>query len=290
MTPQEYCQEKAAKSGSSFYYSFLSLPDLKRDAIIAVYAFCREIDDIVDAAGDPEVKNTKLNWWQQEIDNLFSSTPQHPITKALKPVIQQFSLPKEYFLEIIDGMHMDLNQNRYASFKDLSLYCYRVASVVGLISAEIFGYQDRQTLKYANDLGMAFQLTNIMRDVFDDYKNDRIYIPQDELKKFGVTENDIKTQNHNDAFRKLMQFQADRANRYYDQAFEQLPDSDRFTQRAGIIMASIYHALLTEIIKDDYQVLLHRIRLSSPRKLWIAWRSKRNENKRHKIYLKKHAR
>jgi len=290
MTPQEYCQNKAAKSGSSFYYSFLSLPNQKREAIIAVYAFCREVDDIVDAPGDLQVKSVKLNWWHQEIHNLYKAKPQHPITLALKPVINHFSIPEEYFSEIIDGMQMDLTQNRYASFKELSLYCYRVASVVGLISAEIFGYQDRQTLKYANDLGMAFQLTNIIRDVYDDYRNDRVYIPQDELEKFGVTENDIKSQNHNEAFNELMRYQAERANSYYDKAFAQLPDSDRFTQRAGIIMSSIYHALLTEIIKDNYQVLIHRVRLSSFRKIWIVWCAKRNENKRHKIYLKQHAR
>jgi len=290
MTPQEYCQNKAAKSGSSFYYSFLSLPNQKREAITAVYAFCREVDDIVDAPGDLQVKNVKLNWWHQEIHNLYNAKPQHPITRALEPMINTFNLPEEYFSEIIDGMQMDLTQNRYASFKELSLYCYRVASVVGLICAEIFGYQDRQTLKYANDLGMAFQLTNIIRDVYDDYKNDRVYIPQDELEKYGVTENDIKTQNHNEAFNELMRFQTERANSYYDKAFAQLPDSDRFTQRAGIIMSSIYHALLTEIIKDNYQVLIHRVRLSSYRKIWIAWRAKRNENKRHKIYLKQHAR
>ncbi len=289
MTPQEYCQNKAAKSGSSFYYSFLSLPDQKREAITAVYAFCREVDDIVDAPGDPQVKATKLNWWHHEIDNLYNAVPQHPITMALKPVLELFSIPKEYFTEIIDGMQMDLQQQRYASFKDLSLYCYRVASVVGLISAEIFGYQDRQTLKYANDLGMAFQLTNILRDVYDDYKNDRIYIPQDELEKFGVTEHDIKTQNNNAAFKKLMKFQAERANSFYDKAFLHLPDSDRYTQRAGIIMAAIYHALLNEIINDDYQVLKHRIRLSSLRKIWIAWRTKSAENKIYKQYLKQHA-
>ena len=286
MTPQEYCQEKAANSGSSFYYSFLSLPVQKREAITAVYAFCREVDDIVDAHGDPQIKSTKLTWWHDEIDNLYESIPQHPITKALKPVIEHFSLPKEYFSEIIDGMQMDLHQHRYASFKDLSLYCYRVASVVGLISAEIFGYQDRQTLKYANDLGIAFQLTNIMRDVYDDFKNDCIYISQDELEKFGVTEHDLMTQNNNEAFKNLMQYQAERANSYYDKAFSQLPASDRYTQRAGIIMSAIYRALLNEIITDDYQVLLHRVRLSSARKIWIAWRTKRNENKINKKYLK----
>jgi len=288
MTPQEYCQEKAANSGSSFYYSFLTLSEQKRDAIIAVYAFCREVDDIVDSHGDPQIKSTKLNWWHSEIDNLFNAVPQHPITKALKPVIENFNLPKEYFTEVIEGMNMDLQQQRYASFEDLSLYCYRVASIVGLMSAEIFGYQDRNTLKYANDLGMAFQLTNIIRDVYDDFKNDRVYIPQDELIRFGVTEQDIREQKHTDAFKKLMQFQVERANRFYDQAFAQLPEDDRHSQRTGIIMSSIYHALLDEIIKDDYQVLIHRIHLSSMRKLWLAWQTKRSENKRYKKHLKQH--
>jgi len=288
MTPQEYCQAKAANSGSSFYYSFLSLSDQKRDAIIAVYAFCREVDDIVDSHGDPQIKSTKLNWWHQEIDNLFHAVPQHPITKALKPVIEQFNLPMEYFSEVIDGMDMDLQKQRYASFKDLRLYCYRVASVVGLMSAEIFGYQDRNTLKYANDLGLAFQLTNIIRDVYDDFKNNRIYIPQDELVKFGVTEQDIQEQKHTEAFKKLMRFQVERANSYYDKAFAQLPEHDRHAQRTGIIMSAIYHALLNEIEKDNYQVLIHRIRLSSMRKLWIAWRTKRSENKRQRKYQSKH--
>ena len=183
MTPQEYCQDKAAKSGSSFYYSFLSLPEDKRNAIIAVYAFCREVDDIVDSKTDPQIKAAKINWWKDEVNNLYSGNPQHPISLALKPVINNFNMPEEYFQEVLDGMTMDLTQKRYASFKELSLYCYRVASVVGLMSAEIFGYQDRRTLQYANDLGMAFQLTNIIRDVYDDLQNDRIYIPGDELEK-----------------------------------------------------------------------------------------------------------
>jgi phytoene synthase len=290
MTPQEYCQDKAAKSGSSFYYSFLSLPDEKRDAIIAVYAFCREVDDIVDSKSDPQIKAAKLSWWRDEVANLYQGTPQHPISHALKPVIDTFNLPEEYFLEILDGMEMDLYQKRYANFKELGLYCYRVASVVGLISAEIFGYQDRHTLKYANDLGMAFQLTNIIRDVYDDLLNDRIYIPADELDKFGVTEQDLRNQKHSESFQKLMAFQVERARQYYDKAFSELPEIDRYNQRTGIIMAEIYHTLLDEIVKDGCHVLERRISLPPLRKLWLAWRTKRRENKRHQNWLKQHAR
>ena len=289
MTPQEYCQDKAAKSGSSFYYSFLSLPEKKRDAIIAVYAFCREVDDIVDSRADPAIKQTKISWWHQEIKNLYTGQPQHPITKALKPIVDSFNLPEEYFQEVLDGMEMDLQQKRYANFKELGLYCYRVASVVGLMSAEIFGYQDSQTLKYANDLGMAFQLTNIIRDVYDDILNDRIYLPQDELERFGVTEQDLRQQKHTDAFQKLMAFQVERAESYYKKAFEQLPESDRFTQRTGIIMAEIYHTLLNEVVNDGCHVLTRRISLPLLRKIWIAWKTKRKENKRHKRWLKQHA-
>ena len=288
MTPQEYCQDKAASSGSSFYYSFLSLPDEKRDAIIAVYAFCREVDDIVDSRADPQIKNTKIQWWQEEIYNLYKGAPQHPITQALKPIVDRFNLPQEYFQEVLDGMLMDLQQTRYANFKELGLYCYRVAGVVGLMSAEIFGYQDRETLKYANDLGMAFQLTNIIRDVYDDISKDRIYIPMDELKEFGVSEDDLRNQNHSEAFQKLMAAQVKRAESYYKKAFDHLPESDRFSQRTGIIMAEIYHALLDEIVNDGCQVLTRRISLPPIRKLWIAWKTKRRENKRHKQYLKAH--
>jgi phytoene synthase len=288
MTPQEYCQDKAAQSGSSFYYSFLSLPDDKRNAIIAVYAFCREVDDIVDSTADPQIKYTKLQWWQEEINNLFNATPQHPISRALQPVVSSFNLPQEYFQEVLDGMLMDLEQTRYATFKELRLYCYRVASVVGLMSAEIFGYRDRQTLKYATDLGMAFQLTNIIRDVYDDISKNRIYIPMDELEKFGVSEQNLRNQIEDKKFLALMAYQAERAKTYYAKAFEQLPESDRFSQRTGIIMAEIYRTLLNEIIHDGFQVLTKRTSLPPLRKLWIAWKTKRRENKRHKRWLKAH--
>lgn len=289
MTPQEYCQEKAAKSGSSFYYSFLFLPDKKREAITALYAYCREVDDIVDSQTEPHIKNTKLNWWRDEIEHLFKRTPQHPITQALLPVITDFNLPKEYFVEILDGMEMDLLQRTYATFKELRLYCYRVASVVGLMSAEIFGYSDRQTLKYAHDLGLAFQLTNIIRDIYADLMQDRIYIPQDELAQFGVTEADLRRRMCTPEFEQLMHFQIKRANEHYQRAFAHLPEHDRYAQRTGLVMAEIYHALLNRIDKDNCQILTQRVSVPPLQKLWIAWRTNRRETKRHHKWQKQQA-
>ena len=270
MNPDQYCQDKAARSGSSFYYSFLFLPANQRRAITALYAFCREVDDVVDRGGEPTIAAVKLNWWRDEVGRLFTGEAQHPVTRALTPVIKEFDLPQEQFLEIIDGMEMDLEQHRYASFKDLALYCYRVASVVGLLAAEIFGYRDRHTLKYAHDLGIAFQLTNIVRDVYEDAQRNRIYLPLDELQQYGVQETDILNKKETPAFRDLMRFQAERAKRYYEQAFSQLPDEDRYSQRCGLIMAAIYRATLEEIERDGFHVLQHRISLTPLRKLWLA--------------------
>jgi phytoene synthase len=273
MNPDQYCQDKTARSGSSFYYSFLFLPPNQRRAIIALYAFCREVDDVVDMDGEPAIAAVKLNWWRDEVARLFAGEAQHPVTRALTPVIKEFDLPQEQFLEIIDGMEMDLVQNRYASFKELALYCYRVASVVGLLAAEIFGYRDRHTLKYAHDLGIAFQLTNIVRDVYEDAQRNRIYLPLDELQQFGVQEKDILQKKESPEFHDLMRFQAERAKRYYDQAFFQLPDEDRYNQRCGLIMAAIYRATLEEVERDGFHVLQHRISLTPLRKLWLAWKT-----------------
>lgn len=273
MSPQEYCQSKAAASGSSFYYSFMFLPTLKREAITALYAFCREVDDIADECHDVNIARTKLAWWRAEIANLYQGKPQHPVSKALAPAIGRYNLSEEHFQEIIDGMEMDLAQTRYADFKALHLYCYRVASVVGLLAAEIFGYQDRHTLKYAHDLGLAFQLTNIIRDVGEDARRGRIYLPADEKAQFGVSDEDILHARTTDAFRRLMEFQIDRAERYYEQAFAQLPPRDRRAQRPGLVMAAIYRTLLREIRRDGCRVLDRRIALTPMRKLWIAWRT-----------------
>ena len=177
MTPDQYCQQKASQSGSSFYYSFLFLPPARRRAITALYAFCREVDDVVDECTDVDIARTKLAWWRTEVAALYAGTARHPVAQALTNVVTPFNLPQTRLLEIIDGMEMDLNFNRYQDFKQLQLYCYRVAIVVGLLSAQIFGFNNRKTLKFAHDLGMAFQLTNIIRDVGEDARRNRIYLP-----------------------------------------------------------------------------------------------------------------
>lgn len=270
MTPDQYCQDKAAQSGSSFYYSFLFLPPERRRAITALYAFCREVDDVVDEGHDAGVARAKLAWWRGEIASIPQGGPQHPVTRALAPVVARFHLPLELLQEIIDGMEMDLTQNRYADFPALERYCYRVAAAVGLLSAEIFGYRNRGTLKYAHDLGLAFQLTNLIRDVGEDARRGRIYLPQDELARFGVSDADILQGRETEAFRRLMEFQIERAQAYYAQAFSALPREDRPAQRPGLIMAAIYQTLLDEIRRDGCRVLKQRISLTPIRKLWIA--------------------
>ena len=271
MSPQQYCKKKAAESSSSFTLSFIFLPKTQRQAMIALYAFCREVDDVVDECTDFNVAQIKLNWWKSEIANLYANTPQHPVTKALQPFIGRFDLAQEHFLEIIDGMEMDLKFNRYEDFKQLQLYCYRVASVVGLLSAHIFGFKNRHTLKYAHDLGMAFQLTNIIRDVGEDARRGRIYLPLDELRKANVSEEDILHSRESEQVKELMEFQIARAEDYYDKALRELPSEDFKQQRAGLMMAAIYRTLLREILRDGAQKVLNaRISLGSLRKLWLV--------------------
>ena len=289
MTPDQYCQDKAAKSGSSFYYSFLFLPPDKRRAITALYAFCREVDDVVDECSDANVARTTLNWWREQVAGIYAgkpqhpqgvrrgapegsalTLPQHPVALALVPVVRQFNLAQEHLLEIIDGMEMDIDQPRYPDFKSLQLYCYRVASVVGLLSVEIFGYSDRRTLEYAHDLGIAFQLTNIIRDVGEDARRNRIYLPMDEMQQFGVTAADIINSRETGNFHKLMAFQIERAQRYYRQALDHLPATDRKAQRTGLIMAAIYRTTLDEVAASGSHVLKERVSLTPLRKLWLA--------------------
>jgi phytoene synthase len=281
MTPDQYCQDKAAKSGSSFYYSFRFLPTQQRQAIIALYAFCREVDDTVDEIEDTDIARAKLAWWREEIQRTFQGTASHPVGLALQSSLQNFALHEEYFMEIIDGMAMDLDQFSYAEFKHLALYCHRAASVVGLLSVEIFGYKDRLTLKYAENLGMALQLTNIIRDVREDAQRGRIYLPQDELQQFNVKSDDLLALKSSPELIELLKFQTARAKQYYQQALQILPEHDRYTQRTGLIMAAIYEATLVEIEKDNFQVMQHRVSLTPIRKLWIAWRIARKEKQLH---------
>jgi phytoene synthase len=273
MDPHAYCQNKAAQSGSSFYYSFLFLPEERRRAITALYAFCREVDDVVDDCSDPATARATLAWWRQELAAAFHGTPQHPVARALAEVAPRFNLAEARLAEIINGMQMDLEYNRYPSFEVLRQYCHRVAGMVGLLSAEIFGFEDPRTLEYAADLGLAFQLTNIIRDVGEDARRDRIYLPLDEIESHGVSVADISASRETESFRRLIEFQIERALGYYRDAFAKLPAIDRRTQRAGIVMAAIYRALLDEIQRDGCRVLTRRTSLTPVRKLWIAWRT-----------------
>jgi phytoene synthase len=273
VTPDQYCQEKAAASGSSFYYSFLFLPPERRRAITALYAFCREVDDVVDESVDPQLAATKLAWWRLEVANLFAGKPQHPVSRALLPCLEKYSISQEHLGEIIDGMEMDLTQTRYLDWAGLERYCYRVAGVVGLLAASIFGYRDARTLDYAKNLGIAFQLTNIIRDVGEDARKNRIYLPMEDLKRFGVPAADLLNANETEDFRKLLAFEVARANEFYEKAFQLLPAADRRAQRPGLIMAAIYRALLDEIQSDGFHVLTARTSLTPLRKFWIAWKT-----------------
>lgn len=273
MSPDEYCQQKAAQSGSSFYYSFLFLPLEKRRAITALYAFCREVDDVVDETNDDAIARTKLSWWRHEISAMLNDQPTHPVTKALLPHMSTYALEGQHLLAIIDGMEMDLNQNRYLDFIALQKYCWHAAGVVGVLSASIFGITNPRTKEFAEKLGLAFQMTNIIRDVGEDARKGRIYLPVNELQQFNVTAADILNAKHSTQFEALMQFQFERAQKLYDEAFALLPPEDRKAQRTGLIMAAIYRALLVEIQRDGFHVLTQRISLTPIRKLWLAWKT-----------------
>jgi phytoene synthase len=273
MTPEQYCQDKAARSGSSFYYSFLFLPPERRRAITALYAFCREVDDAVDEPTDPTVASAKLAWWRSEVAGLYAGSPQHPVTRALVPAIGPYDIRQADLGEIMDGMEMDLQQSRYLDYAGLRLYCHRVAGVVGQLAARIFGYRNPQTLEYAERLGLAFQLTNIVRDVGEDARKNRIYLPMDELERFGVPASDILQGRQSENFSRLMAFQLERVEQCYADAYATLPPEDRKAQRPGLVMAAIYRTLLGEIRRDGFQVLRQRTALTPMRKLWIAWKT-----------------
>ncbi len=273
-TPHQYCQEKAAASGSSFYYSFLFLPPPRRAAITALYAFCREVDDVVDECTDPGVARTKLAWWRDELDRMRAGRPQHPVTRALEPHVAAYGLDVGAMNEIIDGMEMDLNQNRYLDFEGLRLYCHRVAGVVGLLAARIFGsHAPGSTDEYAQRLGLAFQMTNIIRDVGEDARRGRIYLPLEDLRRFDVMPDALLACRDSPEVTRLLGFQAQRARELYREAFDLLDPADYREQRAGLIMAAIYSTLLDEIERDGFRVLSQRVSLTPIRKFWLAWRT-----------------
>ena len=273
MQPLDYCREKTQTSHSNFLASFRFLAPPQRDAMTILYAYCRELDDLVDNSSDPSIARATLAWWRQDLSKVFqaNTTPEHPVNQALRSISPTFRLPENELADIINGMEMDLHHSRYATFDDLQYYCYRVAGVVGRLIARILGYTQEATLQYAETLGLALQLTNIIRDVGEDARMGRIYLPQDELAQFNVSEESILAAQITPEFAALMQFQFNRARDTYRQAIALLPPADKKAQKAGLIMASIYYALLQEIERDGLtNVLRYKIRIPNPRKMRIA--------------------
>lgn len=272
MTPQNYVQQKASASGSSFYYAFLFLPPQRRAAITAFYAFCREVDDVVDEVTDPGVAASKLAWWHNEVHQAFAGKPNHPVTQALMPLVAEFGIEEASLQSVIEGCEMDLTQTRYLDYPNLTRYCHLVAGVVGEVSAKIFGQTDADTTAYAHKLGQAFQLTNIIRDVGEDALRGRIYLPVNELQQFDVKAHEVLNRLDSARFQALMQFQAARAHALYDEAFALLPTNDWKHQKPGLMMASIYRTLLREIEAKKFPVLTQRVTLTPLHKLWLAWK------------------
>jgi phytoene synthase len=272
MTPEQYVQQKAAASGSSFYYAFLFLPPPRRLAITAFYAFCREVDDVVDEVHEPEVAHAKLGWWRNEVQQAFQGQPQHPVMQALMPGARAFDLNANQLLAVIEGCEMDLNQNRYLDRAGLERYAHLVAGVVGEVSARIFGQTAPQTTAYAHRLGLAFQWTNILRDVGEDALRGRIYVPIDDLQRHDVKAHEILNRVDSERFKRLMVDLCAYTQGLYDEALSLLPAADRRAQKPGLMMCSIYRTLLSEIEASGFPVLQQRVALTPLRKFWLAWK------------------
>ena len=272
MQPLDYCRQKAAESRSSFLAAFRFLPQRRQDAMTVLYAFCRELDDVVDDCTDMQVAQTTLNWWRADLAKVFDGgAPEHPVCRALQGVVAEFALPHDELAEIIEGMQMDLTQARYANFAELQLYCHRVAGVVGRLITRILGFSRPETLDYADKMGLALQLTNIIRDVGEDARNGRIYLPMEDLQRFDVPAQTIMQAAPTPQFAELMAFQIARARATYREALALLPAADKKAQKMGLILAAIYYALLNEIERDGAQnVLKYKIAIPSPRKKRIA--------------------
>ncbi len=266
------CAAVTRQASSNFYYAFMLLPIERRRALYAVYAFCRFVDDIADDDSVPDPASL-LARWRDELSNVFAGIPTRAVSRALAENITRFNIPRRYFDEVIDGVEMDLSRRCYETFDELGLYCRRVASAVGLICIEIFGYVNPSTRIYAEKLGLAFQLTNIIRDVREDAERGRIYLPLEDLRRFGVTESELLKGAYNDRFRALMAFESERARDFYRAAALALPPEDRPSMLAAEAMRLIYSALLEQIVRSGYRVFDRRHRLSTPRKLYLVGRA-----------------
>lgn len=269
---ERYCRELTRRSRTNFYYAFLFLPRVKREALFAVYAVCRKIDDVADEPAPGGGSAEALREWRLEIERAYAGQPTQPLTAKLAEVVRRFPIPRAYFDELIAGVEMDLKQSRYATFDELYRYCYRVASVVGLICIEIFGYRNPRTREYAVNLGVALQLTNILRDLRADALRDRVYLPQEELERFGYPEEALLRGETSEAFHRLLAFQCARAREYFSRAATQLPREDRRTLFAGEIMGAIYYHLLRRIERGGDLVLRTAVAVPRAEKLLIALR------------------
>jgi phytoene synthase len=265
----QFCRALTKASRSNFTYAFLFLPRREREALYAIYAFCRMTDDLVDEADGPAVED-RLAGWRRELEAAVRGEASHPVTRRLGDTIREYRIPPHYFQELVDGMEMDLVKSRYASFAELAEYCHRVAGVVGLMCIEVFGYSRPETREYAERLGTAFQLTNILRDLGTDAARGRLYLPLEELTRFGVSEADILTGRLTPAFRSLMRFEVERARGFYAAAEAVLPVVDRPRMLPARIMSAIYRRLLERIEAEEYDVFSRRIRLSRPHRLTLA--------------------
>jgi phytoene synthase len=273
MTPDEYCQDKAARAGSGLYYALLFAPPAQRRAATALYALRRELEHSVREGADPAVARGKLDWWKQEIARMQAGAPTHPVTQALAPHLAPHGMDSSTLLALTDAMEMDLTQTRYLDWPALRRYCELSGGALGEAAARLFGPVQADVLLYAGKLGMALQLIRLIREAGQDARHGRIYLPMDELQAFGVTAADILNARHSPAFEALMTFQAQRARQMHREALHALPASSRRVQRPGLALAAMHMTLLNEIERDRWQVLSQRISLTPLRKLWIAWRT-----------------
>ncbi|HAP36465.1 MAG TPA: squalene synthase HpnD [Bacteroidetes bacterium] len=266
---------------SNFYYSFLMLPKPKREAINVVYAWCRIADDIVDEEESTSTKFQRLVHWGKEFELGLAGTSRYQLVNRLAQIINRFNIPLNHFTELIKGMEMDLVKTRYETFRDLKEYCYRVASTVGLICTEIFGYKNEEAKEYSVNLGIALQLTNILRDVGTDAKKGRIYLPQEDMDRFGYSEEELFANKYNVKFQRMMKFEAERARSYFAEAIKHLSEEDKPLFIAALIMQEIYFRLLQDIENAEYNVFKNRIKVSNVKKLLITfnvWRKNRSLN------------
>lgn len=268
-TAYRECQSITRREAKNFYYAFLTLPRPKRRAIYVAYAFCRHCDDAVDTWSSTGEKLEALSQIRDDLALSYDDCSGSPVFLALSDVARLYDIPQEYFLDIISGVEMDLTKTRYQDFEELRQYCYRVASVVGLVCLQIFGYRDSRARQHAIDLGLAMQLTNIARDVKEDLEMGRIYLPQDELVRFGYSEEDLKRGAINQSFIDLMRFQAQRARDYFHSGFQLLPYLTPGSRACPAVLGRLYSKILERIEKRNYDVLTHRVSLSTGEKVRV---------------------